>query len=451
MVARKYGWWGQFRHWQVFAVVLFTLLLAACVAPSSGGQGANTQAATGETSIKLMCWEGALGTQDLVKNDLIPSFEKANPGIKLDYEVLPWEQYWTKIATLAASGTMPDIYCNSVAYIWDHANKNISADLQSLFDRDLKPDDYFMDLTDVERYPDTKGDLYGFPFRWVDGALFYNKNLFDEAGVSYPDENWTYDDVLSAAQKLTKDTDGDGEPDQWGLVATTDHIMLDSIIKSNGGQVVDDSYSKCMLTEPTALAAIQWVTDLVQVHKVSPSPTVVQGFAQGIFPSGKVAMEITGSYQTVLYKDIKEFAWDVSWQPKGTEGRVVYGGPDSLSISKNTQHLDAAWSFLKFMISPEIQQRGDLIGLGSMPILKDAAFSDAWLKAAGQPANAKVFADSGDFVKGADFGSQWIEWRATIMNNELNQALLGQRSAEESAVAACKAIDEVLAKIDKPQ
>jgi ABC-type glycerol-3-phosphate transport system substrate-binding protein len=153
----------------------------------------------------------------------------------------------------------------------------------------------------------------------------------------------------------------------------------------------------------------------------------------------------------VGFKDIKDFAWDVSWQPKGTESRVVYGGPDSLSISKNSPHLEEAWAFVKYMISPEVQARGDLIGLGSLPILQSAAYSDAWLQAAGQPANAKVFADSGPFVEGADFGSQWIEWRATIMNNELDQALLGTRSVEESAAAACKAIDDVLAKIEKPQ
>lgn len=450
MVDKRYFSRKWLRRWQLIGcMVIFAMLITACVAAAPAGQ--NTGAANGPVTIKLMCWEGTIGTKELVTGDLIPGFQKLNPNIKLDYEVLPWDQYWTKIATLAASGTMPDVYCNSVAYIWDHANKNMSANIQALFDRDLKADDYFMDLTAVERYPDTKGELYGFPFRWVDGALFYNKKLFDEAGVSYPTENWTYDDVLAAAQKLTKDTDGDGKPDQWGLLASMNHIMLDSIIKSNGGKVVDDSYSKCMLTEPKALAAIQWVTDLVQKYNISPSPTVVQGFAQGIFPSGKVAMQIDGSYMAVPFKDIKDFAWDVSWQPKGSVSRVVYGGPDSLSISKNTPHLEQAWAFLKYMISPDIQARGDLIGLGSMPILKSAAYSDAWIKAAGQPANAKIFADSGPSVQGADFGSQWIEWRATIMNNELDQALLGQRSVADSAAAACKAIDDVLAKITKPK
>jgi ABC-type glycerol-3-phosphate transport system substrate-binding protein len=103
------------------------------------------------------------------------------------------------------------------------------------------------------------------------------------------------------------------------------------------------------------------------------------------------------------------------------------------------------------MISPEIQQRGDIIGLGSLPILQEAAYSEAWIQAAGQPDNAQVFADSGPYVQGADFGSQWIEWRATIMNAELSQALLGQRSVEESAAAACQAIDAVLVNIEVTQ
>src|SRR3954463_14655848 len=117
MAVKQYLRWGRFRHWHVLGgAVLLAMLLAACVASAPGGQGSASSG--GATTIKLMCWEGALGTKDLVTNDLIPGFEKANPGIKVEYEVLPWDQFWTKIATLAASGTMPDIYCNSVAYIW---------------------------------------------------------------------------------------------------------------------------------------------------------------------------------------------------------------------------------------------------------------------------------------------------------------------------------------------
>lgn len=440
--------------WAIVASLL--LITAACTAPAAAPSegGASDSAASGstegQTTIRLMCWEGTIGTREVVVNELIPGFQEQYPDVTVEYEVLPWAEYWTKIAAEAAAGSMPDIYCNSVAYLWDHANRGISANLQDLFDRDLNPEDYFMELAVTERYPDSDGDLYGFPFRWVVGALFYNKALFDEAGLDYPTNDWTYTDVREAAEQLTKDTDGDGEIDQWGIMASNNHIFLDSVIKSNGGQVINEDYTKCMLTEPIALDAIRWMAELVE-SGISPSPSVAQGFAQGIFPSGQVAMMVDGSYQTVPWHEITDFEWDVVMQPAGTEGRVIYGGPDSLSISASSEHIDAAWNFLKYMISPEIQQRGDIIGLGSLPILQSAAYSEAWLQAEGQPENAKVFADSGPYVVGADFGSQWIEWRATIMNNELDQVLLGQRSAEESAAAACQAIDAVLANIEVAQ
>jgi multiple sugar transport system substrate-binding protein len=453
---KMFSWQG--RTFVSLMMVAVLLTLGACTsvtAPGAGsateGPGSTAAAESGEITLKMMCWEGAIGSRELVTDALIPGFLEQHPNVTIEYEAMPWSEYWTKIGAVAAAGGMPDIYCNSVAYLWDHANRGLSANIQPFFDADLNEDDYFMELTAVERYPDANADLYGFPFRWVVGALFYNKQLFDEAGLDYPTDEWTYADVLAAAQQLTKDTDGDGEIDQWGVLATTDHIFLDSVIKSNGGQVINDDYTQCMLTEPEAVAAIQWMVDLVHVHKVSPSPAVAQGFAQGIFPSGKVAMMVTGSYQTVPWSQIEDFEWDVVMQPAGTVSRVVYGGPDSLSISMSSQHKEMAWEFLKYMISPETQARGDLIGLGSLPILREAAYADAWLNAAGQPGNARIFADSGPYVVGADFGSQWIEWRATIMNNELAMALLNQRSVEESAAAACQAIDAVLATIEVRQ
>src|SRR5581483_126141 len=94
MVAKQYLNWRRFRRWHLLGgVALFAMLLAACVASAPGGQG-SAPAANGATTIKLMCWEGTIGTKDLVTNDLIPSSEKANPTIKIDYEVLPWDQYW---------------------------------------------------------------------------------------------------------------------------------------------------------------------------------------------------------------------------------------------------------------------------------------------------------------------------------------------------------------------
>ena len=142
------------------------------------------------------------------------------------------------------------------------------------------------------------------------------------------------------------------------------HIFLDSVIKSNSGTVVDPSYSQCTLTEPVATEAIQWMVDLVQKSTgSSPSAEQASGFAEGVFAAGKLAMSVDGSYMAVPYSEITDFEWDVTWQPCGTASRVVYGGPDSFAIGKSSKNPEMAWEFLKYIVGPDVQARGDIIGL----------------------------------------------------------------------------------------
>jgi multiple sugar transport system substrate-binding protein len=418
------------------------------------GQAEPTTALPDETAndepvtIKFMSWQGSVGTVEEIQETLIKPFNAQHPNITVEVEVLPWGEYWTKIQTLVAAGTPPDVYGQSVGYAWDHANKGISLNLQSLFNQDLDQSKFLMRPFDVLRYPDIKGDLYAVPIRWVNSALFYNKTLFDEAGLEYPNENWTFEDMFAAAQKLTKDTDGDGTPDQYGMSARMDHVMLDTIIKANGGEVLNADFTKCQLTQPVAVESIQWVTDLVLKHQVAPKPAPAgQTDAAPTFASGRVAMSIDGSYQIASLQEVTEFDWDITWTPKGTAERVVYGGPDSLSISKQSQHPNAAWEFVKFFLSDDAGIKS--IGVGSVPINKTIAESDAWLKSVQKPQNYKVLVDQEPYVVGADFGPSWIEWRAEAMQRELDQALLGTRSVAESATAACTAIDAILARVDR--
>lgn len=418
-------------------------------APASTEQAEPTAAPPSDeqVTIKFMSWQGGFGTPEEIQETLVKPFTALHPNITVEVEVLPWGEYWTKIQTLVAAGTPPDVYGQSVGYAWDHANKGISLNLQTMFAQDLDQSKFLMKPFDVLRYPDTKGDLYAVPIRWVDSALFYNKTLFDEAGLEYPNENWTFEDMLTAAQKLTKDIDGDGTPDQYGLSASMNHVMLDTIIKANGGEVLNADFTKCQLTQPVAIQSIQWVTDLVLKHQVAPKPAAAgQTDAAPTFASGKIAMSIEGSYQIASLQEAS-FDWDITWTPKGSVKRVVYGGPDSLSISKQSQHPDAAWEFIKFFLSDDAGIKS--IGMGSVPINKTIAESDAWLKSVEKPQNYRVLVDQEPYVVGADFGPSWIEWRGEAMSRELEQALFGTRSVEDAATAACTAIDDILARVDR--
>lgn len=408
-----------------------------------------TVAAAGqEITLKLMSWDSGIGDTKKINEVTLPAFKEAT-GITVTYEAPPWGEYWTKIQTLAASGGMPDAYGQSVAYGWDHANKKISLDLQPFIESDLNTDEYFMEMElGCHRYPSpVNGDLYAFPVRWVGEWLFYNSDIFDAAGQAYPDDTWTYDDMLAAAQTLTK-VSGD-KTEIYGMVAPSGHVSLDALIKANGGEVLSKDYKKCMLGEAASTQSIQWAVDTVIKHNVAPTPAALQGFPEGIFPSKAVAMDLEGSYAADSWKGA-EFKWDVSFVPKGSVGRVMYGGPDSIAVARQSKFKEAAWALIKYWTGEENQMRMEDLIIGGVPFLKKAAYSDHFLTREGNPKGIKTILDMATVMRGADFGSQWMEWRVTIMNQELDQAYLGQRSVEDSVAAACAAIDQVLASIEWP-
>jgi multiple sugar transport system substrate-binding protein len=417
------------------------------VAPAATQPAADTSAKS-DVTLKFACWSDTIGTPEAVQKNLIDPFT-AKTGIKVDLEILPWGEYWTKLQTLSATGGMPDVYCMSAAYAWEYADKKMAMDLQPLFNQDFKADDYFMPVTDFGwiRYPDSKGDLYAVPFRWVLGGLFYNKDIFDAAGVDYPTDSWTYDDMLAAAQKLTKDENGDGTPDTWGMFVQPDHILYDPMVAANGGSVLDPANKKCNLTEPAALDSLQWIVDAVYKQKVSPPPGLVGAeegqFKAGVFPSGKVAMVIDGSYNIATWKDLP-FKWDVVSQPAGKTGKAVYGGPDSFSIASGTKNPKEAWQFVSHFLSPEIQYKYDVVGIGAVPFLKAAASDPKFYATPGLPEHFNLMVDSNPFIRFTDFGNRWMEWRISIMNNELASAMLGETTPKDAATSACTAITQTL-------
>lgn len=415
---------------QVFALLgcLLVLVLVSSFAVSAE-----------QITLKYMIWDP--GIKDTEINEVIKPFEAANPNIKIDFEAIPWEAYWQKVQTLSAAGTPPDVFNMSVAYAWDFANKGLIKNLQPMLDMEFDMTDYFSDVIDILRY---NGDVYSFPFAWVCSVLYYNKDMFDAAGLAYPDETWDWDDLLDAAKMLTVDKNNDGRIDQWGFLSDYGHEILDSVIKANGGRVLSSDFSTCELDSPEAIEATQSLVDMIHKDKVSPSPALMQG-APDPFLTGRVAMRIGGSFLIDTYRTIKGFDWDIAMVPVNSRTgiRSIYGGPDSVVIGSNTKYPKEAWEFVKFIIGKN-RTVESFMG-GKVPIYKPLAYSEAWLEKGKKPDNKRVILDSAPYVEGADFSSKWAEWRLTVMNNELQPAFLGEKPLDACMKSAADAINKVLA------
>jgi multiple sugar transport system substrate-binding protein len=388
-------------------------------------------------TIKFQSWESAIEAQ--LERKVINAFMARNPNIKIDFSTAPWTPYWTKMQTAAASGQMPDTFWMSVALAADFGKQGSVQDLGG-FVKNLDAKNYFTNVLPPLTWPPNSVHLWAFPFRWVISTLFYNRDMFDAAKIPYPDNTWTYEKVREVAKELTL-KDSSGNVTQWGYNINLGNDCLDSLIKSWGGRVLNASQTKANLLSPETIEAVQWTIDLVNKDKVSPSPVVLQGQPDP-FLSGKVAMYIGGSYNMPNYVSVTKFKWNIAMSPKGPASRNIYGGPDSISIAKTTQHLNESYEFLRFMTGP--QRTVEYYGPGEVPIYKPTAYSKGWLNLV-PGVNHKVLLASEPYMEGADFGSHnWIQWRTVALANELQLALLKKKTVKQALTDASTAINQVL-------
>jgi multiple sugar transport system substrate-binding protein len=189
---------------KLFALsILVILLLTAC--------GGKTDT-SGKAAINMMMW-GDPAELD-VWNQIVADFESANPDIAVSVEVSDWDSYWTKLKTLLAANTPPDIFAIDAPYYLDYQSKGVLRNLQSYIDADPSVFDGIYPQT-LQAYQTADG-YFGIPRDFQTIVLFYNKDMFDAAGLAYPTADWTWDDLRAAAQTLTVDNNSDGTTDQYG-------------------------------------------------------------------------------------------------------------------------------------------------------------------------------------------------------------------------------------------
>ena len=216
------------------------------------------------------------------------------------------------------------------------------------------------------------GGVYGIPAWQNPDVLYYNKNLFDEAGVSYPDETWDYDRFVQEGLKLTK-TDN-GRVTQFG---TWGFNWYWNYLWAYGADVLNEDGTKCILDTPEAREAIQYMIDLSQKHHIAPRPGEAgEGSNYQAFMTGKVATFASGRYMVPMLKDVKDFDWEISVLPHAKK-RVILNNVIYWLILNTTKAPEAAWKYVKFLSGPEVQKIISESG-NDVPILKSVMDSDSF-------------------------------------------------------------------------
>ena len=402
-------------------------------------------------TLRYFSWEPNITEQT---NALIQQFEAAHPGVKIQFEADSPDQYWPKMSALAAAHKLPDVFYMSSGYIDEWQSNGLLADLQP-FTKGVDWSQYFTGVLSTARFPHgATGDLYAVPIDWVGPVLYYNKDAFDKAGVPYPSADWTWNDFLDAAKKLTV-RDANGKVTQWGFWAYGRYAHIEPWIFQNDGHVLNAARTRIQV-DANAKAAMKFVTDLVNVEKVAPAPKLMSGVnQQDVFPQGLAAMWVDGSWNIANNRKIigDKFHWDIAMVPRGpaASSDTAYTWPDMMAVSATSKNKELAWEFVQFMTGSARPANTYLAG--TVPFAKST--EEAVLKndAALQPAHESLLLEIGKLPSRTTFTPKWSEWRGYSaaggggMNGELDKVFNGQESLDDAIAAFTSHGNQVLARV----
>ncbi len=207
-------------------------------------------------------------------------------------------------------------------------HKNYALNLMPYVNRDIAVDDFNSEtFTEWRGVAQRDDELYGFPACLGLTVLFYNKDLFDRAGIPYPDTSWTYDDLRRVGERLTVDANGDGIPEQWGLSFDVHYTGLETVLYSFGGRTLTDDSRRADLSEPATLRGLHFIQDLFLDQKIASNTTSFVN-PWDSFVGQRAAMILIGSLGSMNLEGSSDtVGFDVSAEGTRTAGECRGGSP----------------------------------------------------------------------------------------------------------------------------
>lgn len=284
-------------------------------------------------------------------------YEEENPGIKIEQTRVSWTDAPSQLMTSIMGGEPPDITMAGWSMVGQFRGMGAFADITDLIPEEMKKS--FLP-TAVEGVTYEEGRFDGVPQEGCIWAQFYRKDLFAEAGLDPSGAPDTWEELVEYGEALTKDTDGDGNIDQWAFgwpvqAENAGQFWLTFLYQA-GSQVIvlEDGKWKSLLDQKEALEGTQFMVDLVQRYKVSPASIVdmnwedvTNGFAAGKFAIMHNGAWVVGSVKQKA-PDL-EGKWSTDIIFAGPGGRVTQGGPNNFHILKASKNIEQAWDFLEFL------------------------------------------------------------------------------------------------------
>ncbi|WP_181764874.1 ABC transporter substrate-binding protein [Streptomyces albidus (ex Kaewkla and Franco 2022)] len=378
---------------------------AAAAATGCSSKGGSSRTSGGRTTISYGMWDTlqVAGTEKIIK-----AFEAEHPGISVQIQLTPFPSYWTTLKTAMRGGSAPDVFWMNAVNLQMYAEGGALRPLDPFIERDGF--DMAVHPEELLRMYSYKGTRFAMPKDFDTIGLWYNKELFDKAGIKYPDDSWTWDTVRDAAAELT-----DPRAGVHGIAAemSRQYTYYNTIAQA-GGYVIRDGRSG--FADERTIEGLRFWTDLIDKGHSPSQSAMTDTRGRQLYLSEKVAMNYDLSAmasQMYAAPAIKDHG-GVAVLPEGRRrGTVIHGLASA--ISSKSEHPEAAWKFAKFMGS----RKAALIQASEgVTISSYAGTQDAWVKSMPE-------FGLGVFIDMLDYAVPYPASRRTTVWENLQPQLLG--------------------------
>ena len=431
---------------------LIGALLALLLVSGCGGNTADSG-----DRVTITFWHSFVSSTIPALEALIERFEAEHPGIRIDAQYIPTgDALVQKLVTAVQSGNAPD-----VSWVCSHYMEElVAADAIYAVDHfDDRPDR----LTEDERadlypalvqYASWRGTMYSLPMEATNLGILYNKDHFREAGLDPERPPETWGELQDMARRLARDDNGDGRFERAGFVVPAapatgpqgSYMMWQWIpfLWQGGSYLIDEAQTQVLFDEPGGVEALTLWQDLYEAQNLRTFNT-----QEPLTPfiSGQVAMMLDGPWNLPRYDRLMpNIDWGIAMLPAGPEKRATVVAGEYLAIFKQTEHPDAAWAFLKWMIQPETQAFWSQES-GYLPVRKSVLELPAYQQFLEENPAHRAFAEQMEYAQAQrpmDFHTLEIQ---RLLAQAIEQALVGRRDPAEALAEAAEKSNALLASV----
>lgn len=362
-------------------------------------------------------------------NAMLDLFAEKYPDIEVENDAMGYgDAYWTQLTTRIAGGNAPDAFESNMENFVPYVTRGVMLPLDEYYrasgaDQDV----YSQAVLDACSY---NGTLYAVPQSFSTVVLVYSKNLFDEAGVAYPTEDWTWDDALSAAKAIA-----DLGDDMWGLFNPIQFWEFYKVVQQNGGSLLSDDGTQFTINSPENLQTLQYMVDRIHKHHVMPTREEQADRTEtDMFIEGRLGMWLNGVWAfTELNNRAPEgLRWGIEVEPGNTE-KATHFFANVSAVSTDSSNPEAAFTLLNFLGSDPGVVDLRLAASWELPTVSDPLLVDRYISQTPPDNKEAVFA-SLDYVVRPPALKQFNEL-ATLVTTRLE-------SARDGILTPAEALDQ---------